>query len=115
VFTVQRLKTRRGKKAAYGKKYRRRMAQQILEMRQSRIGAHGAASAVRSVDPASIDLPTAKVVVERPQTKEFKDTGKQLALERKADRLLQRTGKKSDAMLTRKDLSDQPRSADEVA
>jgi len=39
---------------------------------------------------------------------EFIDTGKQWTLERKADRLLKRTGVKGDAMLTRKDLSERP-------
>ena len=45
---VERLKTRRAKQARYGKKYRRRMARQIMEMRQRRFGSQGAASDVRT-------------------------------------------------------------------
>ena len=90
------------------KKYRRRLARQVTKWRERRFGSQGAASEVRSIDPANYQPPPAKVAVARPPTKKFVDTGKQWTLERKADRLLKRTGVKGDAMLTRKDLSERP-------
>jgi hypothetical protein len=92
------------------KRYRRRIARQVRETRAERFGSQGAASGVRVVDPADYQLPAEKVVVERPPTKAFVETGRKWALEREADRVLKRTGVKRDAMLTRKDLSDRPRS-----
>jgi hypothetical protein len=64
---------------------------------------------VRTIDPVNYQAPPAKVAIDRPPTHAFTDTGRKWTLERKADRLLKRTGVTRDAMLTRKDLSDWPR------
>jgi hypothetical protein len=91
------------------KKFRRRLRRQIKDALERRNGAQGAASAVRVIDPASYQPPPMKAGTKRPPTKQFTDTSRMWTLERKADQLLQRTGVKSDAMLTRKDLSERPR------
>jgi hypothetical protein len=76
----------------------------VEKWQERRDGSQGAASGVRKIDPATYQLPETKISIARPPTSEFVDKGVRWALERKADRLLKRTGSRGDAMLTRKDL-----------
>lgn len=84
------------------RRYRRRLAEQIREARAGRFGSQGAASDVRLIDPANYRPPPAKAAIARPPSKQFIDTGSKWALEREADRLLKRTGRRRDAMLTQR-------------